>query len=144
MGGANGGGPGGVFLLDHEGFDVLGQWEVDRGPQFLAYDSGGTSAMTTASAASGAPRICSKTGLASNVWSGDYGHRLHIWDLRKRRHLQEIDLGAENQMALELRPAHDPTKAYGFVCTVLSTKTLSAGIWLWHRENGNGNGRRAR
>ena len=51
--------------------------------------------------------------------------------------ISRIDLGAENQMALELRPAHDPTKAYGFVCTVLSTKTFSAGIWLWHRENGN-------
>lgn len=38
MGGANGGGPGGIFLLDHESFDVLGQWEVIRGPQFLAYD----------------------------------------------------------------------------------------------------------
>ena len=61
-----------------------------------------------------------------------------MWDLRKRRHFQEIDLGAEHQMALELRPAHDPTKAYGFVCTVISTKDLSAGIWLWHREGGNG------
>src|SRR5271167_3750510 len=39
MGGADGGGgPGGVFLLDHESFDVLGRWKVDRGPQFLAYD----------------------------------------------------------------------------------------------------------
>jgi len=69
---------------------------------------------------------------------GDYGHRLHMWDLRKRRHLQELDLGAEHQMALELRPAHDPTKAYGFVCTVISSKDLSAGIWLWQRVAGNG------
>ena len=35
---ANGDGPGGIFLLDHESFDVLGRWEVDRGPQYLAYD----------------------------------------------------------------------------------------------------------
>ena len=33
-----GDGPGGIFLLDHESFDVLGRWEVDRGPQYLAYD----------------------------------------------------------------------------------------------------------
>ncbi|MGH2458253.1 MAG: selenium-binding protein SBP56-related protein, partial [Chloroflexota bacterium] len=38
LGSPDGGGPGGVFVLDHETFDVMGQWEVDRGPQFLAYD----------------------------------------------------------------------------------------------------------
>jgi 56kDa selenium binding protein (SBP56) len=38
LGSAEGSGPGGVFLLDCESFDVLGQWEVDRGPQYLAYD----------------------------------------------------------------------------------------------------------
>ena len=36
MGGANGGGPGGDFLLAHESFDVLGQWEVDGGAQAVA------------------------------------------------------------------------------------------------------------
>ena len=30
---------------------------------------------------------------------------------------------------LELRPAHDPTRAYGFVCVVISTKDLS-GVYL--------------
>ena len=30
--------PGGVFLIDPETFDVLGRWEVERGPQRLAYD----------------------------------------------------------------------------------------------------------
>ena len=38
LGNAEGGGPGGVFMMDHETFDVLGRWEVDRGPQRLAYD----------------------------------------------------------------------------------------------------------
>jgi len=86
----------------------------------------------------GTPNMIENGIVPDLLLNSKYGHNLHIWDLRKRRHLQEIDLGAENQMALEMRPAHDPTKAYGFVCTVLSTKTLSAGIWLWHRENGNG------
>ena len=75
---------------------------------------------------------------------GKYGHSLHIWDLRKRRHLQTIDLGAEQQMVLELRPAHDPTKAYGFVGVVTSLKDLSSSIWLWHRSdksNGGSNGK---
>jgi selenium-binding protein 1 len=56
--------------------------------------------------------------------------------VRKRRHLQELDLGAEYQMPLELRPAHDVRRAYGFVGVVVSLKDLSASIWVWHRDNG--------
>ena len=41
-------------------------------------------------------------------------------------------------MALELRPAHDPTRAYGFMGCVVSIKDLSASVWLWYREGGNG------
>jgi selenium-binding protein 1 len=67
---------------------------------------------------------------------GGYGHKLHIWDLRKRRHLENLDLGSEYQMALELRPAHNPTRAYGFLGVVVSLKDLSASIWLWHLTNG--------
>ena len=40
-------------------------------------------------------------------------------------------------MVLELRPAHDPRKAYGFVGVVTSTADLSASVWLWER-NGDG------
>jgi selenium-binding protein 1 len=59
---------------------------------------------------------------------------LHVWDLRRRRHVQALELGAEQQMALELRPAHDPTKDYGFVGVVVSLKDLSSSIWLWYRD----------
>src|SRR5262249_54587699 len=38
------------------------------------------------------------------------------------------------QMVLELRPSHDPSKAYGFVGVVLSLKDLSSSIWMWQRE----------
>jgi selenium-binding protein 1 len=68
---------------------------------------------------------------------GKYGHKLHVWNLDKRKHLQEIELGAEQQMVLELRPSHDPNKVYGFVGVVLSLKDLSSSIWMWYRE-GNG------
>ena len=64
-----------------------------------------------------------------------YGHQLHLWDLRKRRHLQALDLGEEYQLVLELRPAHNPNKTYGFVNVVVNLKDLSSSIWLWHREN---------
>ena len=35
---ADGDGPGGIFVLDPDTFDVTGTWELDRGPQHLAYD----------------------------------------------------------------------------------------------------------
>ena len=37
-------------------------------------------------------------------------------------------------MVLELRPSHDPTKTYGFVGVVVSTKDLSASVWTWYRD----------
>jgi selenium-binding protein 1 len=39
LGNREGKGPGGVFLMDAETFDVRGQWEIDRGPQHFAYDA---------------------------------------------------------------------------------------------------------
>jgi selenium-binding protein 1 len=38
LGAPDGNGPGGTFLLDPETFEVRGRWELDRGPQELAYD----------------------------------------------------------------------------------------------------------
>ena len=38
LGGDGQEGPGGVALLDHNSFEVVGQWEADRGDQYLAYD----------------------------------------------------------------------------------------------------------
>jgi methanethiol oxidase len=71
-----------------------------------------------------------------HLLNGGYGHQLHVWNLRKRKHEQVIDLGKEYQMVLELRPSHDPNRTYGFVGVVISLKDLSASIWLWSRDNG--------
>jgi hypothetical protein len=38
LGAPDGNGPAGIFLLDHLTFEVLGKWEMDRGPQYLGYD----------------------------------------------------------------------------------------------------------
>ena len=137
IGSTSGDGPGGILLLDHESFDVLGRWELDRGPQYLAYDFWwhlGHDTMLTSEW--GTPNMV-ENGLNPELLLGaKYGHRLHVWDLRKRRHKQVLDLGEEHQVPLELRPAHDPTKAYGFVGVVISLKDLSSSIWLWRRNNG--------
>ena len=41
------------------------------------------------------------------------------------------------QMPLEVRPAHDPSRAYGFVGVVVSLEDLSASIWLWEKGKGS-------
>src|SRR5689334_12860808 len=138
LGNPEGEGPGGVFLLDHFSFDVLGRWEVDRGPQYLAYDFWwhlGHDTMITSEW--GTPNMVSHGVGPEILLKGGYGHSIHVWDLRRRRHLQALDLGAEQQMALELRPAHDPAKTYGFLGVVVSLKDLSASVWLWHQDNGS-------
>ncbi|MGZ3499278.1 MAG: selenium-binding family protein [Vulcanimicrobiaceae bacterium] len=138
LGSSQGDGPGGIFMMDHDTFDVLGRWEVDRGPQFFAYDFWwhlGHDVMITSEWAT--PHMI-EGGLDPNLLvQGQFGHHLHFWDLRRRKHVQSIDLGADYQMVLELRPSHDPTKTYGFAGVVISRKDLSASIWLWYRENGN-------
>jgi selenium-binding protein 1 len=138
LGAPGGDGPGGTFILDPETFDVRGRWELDRGPQQLAYDVWwhlGYDTMVTSTW--GTPNMVKDGVNPELLLGGKYGSTLHVWDLRKRRHVQEIDLGAEQQMVLELRPAHDPTRAYGFVGVVVSLKDLSSSIWVWYREAGS-------
>jgi methanethiol oxidase len=138
LGAPDGEGPGGILVLDHDSFAVLGRWEVDRGPQQLAYDFAwhlGYDTLITSEW--GTPNMVEAGLNPELLLQGRYGHSLHVWDLRKRRHLQALDLGAEQQMVLELRPAHDPTKPYGFVGVVVSLKDLSASVWLWDRADGN-------
>jgi len=137
LGSADGTGPGGVLILDHYNFDVLGRWEVDRGPQYLAYDFWwhlGHDVMVTSEW--GTPDMIEDGLNPELLLGGKYGHQLHFWDFRKRKHLQTVDFGAENQAVLELRPSHNPTNTYGFVNVVISLKDLSSSIWVWHRDNG--------
>ncbi|HSB70465.1 MAG TPA: selenium-binding family protein [Candidatus Methylomirabilis sp.] len=141
LGSADGNGPGGIFVMDPDSFDVLGQWELDRGPQYLAYDFWWHLGHDTLiSSEWGTPNMVERGVNPEILLKGGYGHALHIWDLRRRRHLQTLDLGSEHQMALELRPAHDPTKTYGFLGVVVSLKDLSASIWVWHRTEGTNGG----
>jgi len=137
LGAPNGDGPGGIFMLDCETFNVLGQWEMNRGPQFLHYDFWWHLGFDTLLTSEwGTPNMI-ENGLNPELLLGSkYGHQLHFWDLKRRKHLQAIDLGAEQQLVLELRQARDPTKPYGFVGVVISIKDLSASVWLWHKPNG--------
>src|SRR6184192_320996 len=135
LGSPTGDGPGGIFIVDHDSFEVRGRWEQDRGPQYLAYDFWwhlGHDTMITSEW--GTPDMVENGVNPELLLAGKYGHQLHVWDLQKRRHRQVLDLGAEHQMVLELRPAHDPKKAYGFAGVVVSLKDLSSSIWAWYLD----------
>ncbi len=137
LGSPSGDGPGGIFLLDHFTFDVLGQWEVDRGDQYLHYDFWWHLLHDRLlSTEWGTPNMIENGLQPELLMKSEYGHRMHVWDLRRRKITDTLELGKEYQMVLEMRPAHNPTKIYGFVGVVVCLKDLSASIWLWHRPSG--------
>jgi selenium-binding protein 1 len=136
LGGGDGAdGPGGIAVLDHDTFDVLHAWETERGPQYLAYDAWWhLNQNTLITSEWGTPSMI-EDGLNPELLLGNkYGHALHFWDLAAGRHVQRVDLGAQHQMVLELRPAHDPDATWGFAGVVVSTEDLSASVWRWHRD----------
>ena len=130
-------GPPGVFLMDCESFEILGQWEIERGPQKMHYDFWWNLPRDyMVSSEWGLPPQFENGIVAEDLLANKYGHCLHFWDLRGRKHVQTIDLGANHQMALEIRPAHDPTREYGFLGVVVDTTNLEGSIWTWYREGG--------
>ena len=147
-------GPGAVFLSCLGGYGARRAWAGSRcstrtpsmcGPAWEA-DRGTSTSPTTCwwhvlhdvaiTSEWGTPTMI-EDGIVPDLLLGrKYGHRLHFWDMRTRKLAQTVDLGDEHQMALELRPAHDPTQKYGFVGVVVSVEDLSASIWLWHEQDG--------
>src|SRR5258706_3094693 len=137
LGAPDGERPGGIVALEHYTFEPLGRWEVERGKQYLGYDFAWHWGYDTAVTSEwGTPRMVESGVIPEELLAGKYGHSLHFFDLRKRRCFQTIDFGAEYQMVLELRPAHDPTRAYGFAGVVVSLKDLSSSVWLWFKDGG--------
>jgi selenium-binding protein 1 len=136
LGGAGGDdGPGGVALLDHDTFEVIGPWEVDRGPQRLAYDMWWHLRHDTVVTSEWATPSMIENGLnPEDLLGRKFGHHLNFWSMSERKLTQRIDLGDQHQMVLELRPAHDPEESWGFAGVVISVEDLSASVWLWHRD----------
>ena len=130
-------GPPGIFIMDCETFDVLGRWEIDRGSQNLHYDFWWNlprDYMVTSGWSRTAVREWDRAG--GPALEQVRRHRVHFWDLRARRNVQTIDLGANHQMPLEVRPAHDPVREYGFVGVVVDATNLEGSIWTWWRDGG--------
>jgi len=128
-------GQSGIALLDHETFEVLRAWEVDHGPQHMSYDAWWhLNRNVLISSEWGTPSMLEDGVVPELLLGQKYGHAIHFWDLAEGRHIQRVDLGAEHQMALELRPSHDPDADWGFVGVVVSTEDLSGSVWRWFRD----------
>lgn len=116
--------------MDHGTFDVPSAWELDHGPQTMSYDFWWhVNRGMLVAGEWGKPKHIENGVVPEALLGGEYGHKLHFFDLKTRRHVQEIDFGPNYQMTLEVRPSHDPGKNYGFVGMVINIKDLSGSIW---------------
>ncbi|EUA52462.1 56kDa selenium binding family protein [Mycobacterium xenopi 4042] len=112
---------------------MIGPWEVDRGPQFFAYDVWWHLRHDTLVTSEWATPSMLENGLnPEDLLGRKFGHHLNFWNMSERKLIQRIDLGDQHQMVLELRP---PTtrQDLGFVGVVISVEDLSASVWLWHK-----------
>ncbi len=130
-------GPPGIFIMDCETFDIIGRYEMDRGEQDKHYDFWWNLPRDyMVSSEWGLPPQYENGIVAEDLMGGKYGHKIHFWDLRGRKNMQTLDLGENHQMALEIRPAHDPVKEYGFLGVVIDNTNLEGSIWTWWHEDG--------
>lgn len=129
LGDAKGEGPGGFLQLDSS-FDILGRWEKSTEGMFYNYDFWYQPRHNVmASTEWSAPNTFTKGFNPADVAAGKYGQRLHFWDWTEKKIAQSIDLGDDGRIPLEIRFAHEPSKAYGFVGAALSST-----IWTFHKE----------
>ncbi len=56
--------------------------------------------------------------------TGKYGRSLHVWDWKEHKPIQDIDLGDEGLIPLELRFLHDPDETQGYVGAALSSNII--------------------
>ncbi|MCI0703743.1 MAG: selenium-binding family protein [Planctomycetia bacterium] len=120
LGNAKGEAPGGFLLLDDK-FNIKGRWETDLKGMNFNYDFWYQPKHNVmVSSEWGAPKTFGPGPNFDDVKAGKYGQKIHLWDWEKRTIRQSFDLGAAS-IPLEVRFAHDPTKAWGFVGAALSS-----------------------
>ena len=120
--------------MDCETFEIIGIYELDRGQQDKQYDFWWNLPQNyMVSSEWGLPPQYENGVVPEDLVGGKYGHKIHFWDLRARKNIQTIDLGENYQMALEIRPAHDPAKSYGFCGAVADNTNLQGAIFTWWR-----------
>ncbi|HTK10375.1 MAG TPA: selenium-binding family protein [Ktedonobacteraceae bacterium] len=131
LGDRDGNGPGGFLLLD-EKFNIAGRWEQQTDGMRYNYDFWYQPRHhIMVSSEWGAPNTYTKGFNLEDVAAGKYGRSLHFWDWDTHEIVQNVDLGEEGLIPLEVRFQHNPDSTHGFVGAALSSN-----MWHWHKPNG--------
>jgi selenium-binding protein 1 len=104
-------GPPGVFIMDCETFDILGRWEIDRGPQKMHYDFWWNLPRDYMVTSEWALPPQFENGSPEDLLSNNTV--IHPFLHLRAPHIQTIDLGANHQMPLEISAR--PVREYGFL-----------------------------
>src|SRR5262249_6139192 len=139
LGGGNGvDGPGGIALLDHSSFDVLGPWENDRGPQYLSYDAWWhLNQNTLVTSEWGTPSMIEDGVNPELLLANKYARALLFGTLPAGKHAKTVARGAPPQWVPGLRPPHAPGPFGGFVGVSFPPEVLPPPVW---RRPGGGEG----
>ena len=114
LGNPGGDGPGGIFLLDHDTFELKGSWESDRGSQELAYDFWWHLGYDrVVSSEWGTPNMVEAGVNPELLLAGKYGHRLHIWDMKRRRTCRRSTWAPSTRWSSSSGPRTIPTRRTG-------------------------------
>lgn len=133
MGDPDGNAKGGFVLIDGQSFVISGNWEDRESSTSFGYDFWYQPFHNVLiSTEWGAPNAF-RTGFnQEHVKQGLYGHSLNVYDWTTHKLIQNIDLGEEGMIPLEIRFLHNPTKAEGFVGCALSSNIFR----FFKKENG--------
>ncbi|KAK7090375.1 methanethiol oxidase-like [Littorina saxatilis] len=116
------GGKSGFILLDGETFDIVDNWEKGTAVPKFGYDFWYQPRHNVmVSTSFGAPKVWRKGFDNAHVDQGLYGRSLHVWDWKSRTLKQNIDLGKDGLIPLEVRFLHNPDAAEGFVGAALGS-----------------------
>lgn len=59
-----------------------------------------------------------------DVSAGNYGSSLYMWDWEKKKMIQEIKLGEDGLVPLEVRFLHEPSQPHAYVGAALSSNVI--------------------
>ena len=122
---------GGFVLIDGKTFKIKGNWEAPGNNTAFGYDFWYQPRHNVmVSSEWGEPQCFLKGFDPSHVAEGKYGRHLHVWDWTTHKLIQDIDLGMEGLIPLELRFLHDPNATEGYVGAALSTN-----IFRFYKNN---------
>jgi len=129
MGNQKGDGKCGFFLMDGKTFKPIGEWinkaASEDSKDVLGYDFWYQPLHNVMiSSEWGWPSAFRRGFHLDDVQAGKYGRKLHVWDWHARTYMQEIDLGDDGIIPLEIRFLHDPTATEGFVGCALSSSVF--------------------